>query len=620
MAVLLFLLFCSLSFGGAALFRRKFEQALPLSFFALILILYVCGLCGSIAVGIWLVWALGAVALAFAAWSLWRRRVAWAQLLTPGLLAFALCFFGLWMLQTGRRPSLFDDFTHWATIVKNMFYATGFGNGPDTPALFRNYPPAMALLEFFFVKAGGAFREDMLFRASSIFVCVLQIPVFRHVSWRQAWKIPLLLPVVVFMPMLFFRDVYLSVYVDAALGLLLLYMLYAFLDGETGLDGKADAFSWLCIGLSAAVLTLTKPAGVGLALIGLLVIAVQRRTWRGGWGWLALPCGLAALAYVSWSVYFRSLNLPGAFANEGITLQNIAAFLQRRGPSYQYTVARNFLQDVVRTPHYGGSPFSDFSLRLTLLQVSALFCVLAGICAMLRPKEKRGEMARICVALMAGFTVYVASTLALYLFDYNVIEAIELMSIERYMGTYLVAVLGFLAYTALRDAMGAKGRARPVATALLCIAVMQVFVNWPVFRRTTFESQAQIAYAHAQLEPFEEVRDRLGDREGARVYFVAQGGSDRDLNFDAIRLYYVFSPHMGHDGWGPPAADEGQTPAQALGAALAEKGSTHVFLHHIDGEFAELYAALFEDPAAIAQGELFRVERDGEEIRLILMP
>ena len=614
MAFMLFFLFCSLSFGGAALCKRRFEQALPLSFFALILILYVCGLCGSIAVGIGLMWALGAAALAGTAWSLWRRKVAWTQLITPGLLAFAFCFFGLWMLQTGRRSSLFDDFTHWALIVRNMFYATGFGNGPDTPTIFRNYPPAMALLEFFFVKTGGVFREDMLIRASSIFVCVLQIPIFRHVSWRQAWKVPLLLPIVLFMPMLFFADVYLSVYVDATLGLLLLYLLYSFVDGE------ADGFAWMCVGLAAAVLTLTKISGLGLTFIGLLTITLQKRAWRSGWGWVALPYALVLFAYFTWNAYFRSLNLPGEFLNEGINLQNIIAFLQRQGMPYQYTVAQNFVQDLLETPHYGGSPFSSFSIRMPLVQVVALFCVLAGICAMLRPKEKRGEMVRMFSVLMAGFGVYILATLCLFLFDYLDYQAIQLMSLERYMGTYLVAMLGFLVYIALRDALTAKGWARSALTALLCMAVMQLFVNWPVFRRVTFDSQTQIAHAQGALRPFEAVRERVEGQEDVRVYFVAQRGSGYDLNFDSIRLFYVFSPDLAYDRWGLPEPQEGQTPVQALTGTLLEKGSSHIYLHYINDEFAETYADLFEEPAAIAQGRLYRVSSYDEKIVLSIEP
>ena len=190
------------------------------------------------------------------------------------------------------------------------------------------------------------------------------------------------------------------------------------------------------------------------------------------------------------------------------------------------------------------------------------------------------------------------------------------------MGTYLVAALGFLVYAPLRDAFSIKNnknRKRPLATALLCMAVMQLFVNWPVFRRTTFESQAQIAYAQERLRPFEEVRERLESRreqEGARVYFVAQEGSDFDLNFDAIRLYYTFSPDLKYDAWGPPASGE-ETPAQALARALARNGNTHVYLHFIDGAFADTYAELFEDPAAVAQGGLYRVSADGEKVILL---
>jgi len=73
---------------------------------------------------------------------------------------------------------------------------------------------------------------------------------------------------------------------------------------------------------------------------------------------------------------------------------------------------------------------------------------------------------------------------------------------------------------------------------------------------------------------------------------------------------------LAHDQWEPPAAEEGETPAQAMARALVSKGSTHVYLHYINEEFAGVYAELFEDSAIVAQGGLYRVSANGERVVL----
>jgi hypothetical protein len=604
MAFLIFGMFCALGMGGAALCRRRVEQMLPPAFFTVILILYVCGLCGSVTVGVWLVWALSAAAIAYALRSACRRRTAWTALCTPGLAAFALFFFGFWIAQTGRRPIIFDDFTHWAVVVKSMWYAGGFGNGPGTTTIFREYPPAMALLEFFFVRTGGVFRDDMLYRAFTIFLCAVQLPVFRRVTWKEAWKGLLLLPVVLVLPTVFFEEAYISIYVDPVLGLLFAYVLYTFFAGE------AEAPEWIGMSLAAAVLTLTKSSGSGMALIALLVIVASKRAWRSAAGVAALPLRRRLLriaapfaavltAYVSWQIAFRSLGLGGVFMPERVSLQTIVDLLRRRGPAWQYQTIRDFYHAAVSYRLYGSE------WRVTLLQWIVMLAALGVCVAAARPKGRRAETLWTGCGLAVGGAIFAGSLLAVYIFLFGEGEGTGLASMPRYMGSYLLGVFGFLAPIALEDALSRKWP-RAVLTAVLCLALMRPFVNWMTFRRGTYEAQIQIEYSQNALRPFEEVRRRLEGRN-ALLYCVAQGST----SYERYEMRYALVPDVANGGWGTPKLKAGQTLAQALAEAWARDGYTHVYLYHIDEGFAADCAELFADPAAIAEGELYRIETDG---------
>jgi hypothetical protein len=150
----------SLSFAAAALLKRRFEQTLPLAFFLIILLCYLSGLWGWVTPGVWLVWLLSAAALVFSLWAAARRKVSlFGQLITPGWAVFAVIFFGFWVAQTGRRPIAYDDFSHWALLPKNMYFIGGFGNGPGASTVFREYPPALALLEFFSSRPAARFAR-----------------------------------------------------------------------------------------------------------------------------------------------------------------------------------------------------------------------------------------------------------------------------------------------------------------------------------------------------------------------------------------------------------------------------------------------------------------------------
>ncbi len=607
MAVLIFCLLCALSFAGAALLERRFEQTLPLSFFALILVLYVCGLCGSVRAGVYLVWAMGAAALVFAAREARLGKVSvFGQLITPGFAAFAVVFFGFWIVHTGRRPFVWDDFSHWATVVKNMFYVGGFGNGAGANTVFREYPPAMALLEFFFAQSGGAFREDMLYRAFSIFLCAVQLPVFRHIGWKRAWMALLLLPIVVVLPMIFFEEAYISIYADPVLGLLFAYIVLSWLDGESA---PAD---WIAIGMAAAVLTLTKTAGFGVALIALLILALQKRSWRQRSWWMALPAAAVLLAFGSWQIYFKSLRVPGVFMLGGMTPEGLLALIQRRAPAYQYDTIRNFLRAVIHDRLYGKT------IRASFAQVIQLFFALILPCVALRPKGRRAEMGWTFFCLMAGCVAYAGMLLSVYVFVFGEGEGTGLASMSRYMGSYFLGVFAILAYVSVRDALTARGWWwRGALCAALAFAIMHPYVSWMAFKRSTYEAQIQIDYTQDALRPFEEVQRRAkAQDEAARVWCWGQGLTGYEL----YQANYAFTPE--EIEWVPEDVWELKDPAAALAEALRGGGATHLYLYRAGdlAAFAGRFSSLFSDPASIVDGGLFRVVTLAGSLQLETVP
>ena len=91
----------------------------------------------------------------------------------PGYLIFLLlCLFSIFILK-GQYYIQYDDFSHWGTVLKEMFYYNTF---PDSRSIitFRNYPPGTASFLYFVCKIIG-YNESYALMAQA-FLCAATFP------------------------------------------------------------------------------------------------------------------------------------------------------------------------------------------------------------------------------------------------------------------------------------------------------------------------------------------------------------------------------------------------------------------------------------------------------------
>ncbi|MDR3050265.1 MAG: hypothetical protein LBU67_00905 [Oscillospiraceae bacterium] len=590
-ACLLFALLCAPAFALAALAKRRFEQALPVTMLGLMLWLYAWGLAGSVRLGVYTAWGMAALAAAYSAFAARRGRVRWhRQWLTPGFAVFALLFFGFWLAQAGRRPIAWDDFSHWALAVKNMWFTGGFGNGPQATTLFRDYPPALALLAYFFVRTGSVWREDMLYRAHAVLLCALSMPLFAGVDWRRGWRAALLLPVAVLLPQVFFAEAYLSLYADAALGMLLAFLL-------TQASQTRDGFGRAASGLAAAVLALTKQSGLGLAVIGwgcalaaALPSSMKHARARGirvrgrELARAALPLLAALFAWTSWKLVCLKVGASASWGAGEDLPGALLALVTRRGPAYRYDVIVYFFRALL-------SPRGGLRLPATAL----LVCIGALYACWLRllPKAARRSLTREGAALLLGGLAYATGLLCAYLFAFVPGEAVALASMDRYLGTYLLGTLGFVAHGLLGAAQALPQKRRFATALLLCLALLLPLTDWQALVKATVQPQVNVAFSRQALAPLEEARQQAEVTPEARVWFFAP----ESAGYEYFQAKYVFTPiAIGpENGWRSlPQPAPGQTHAQALAYALQAGGYTHIYLQGPrPDDFETLYGELF---------------------------
>ena len=122
---LIFLAICSAGgVLGASVFNRKYEDILPITCSAMIILLFLCGIFGHLEVGVILILCLGLGMYIFSAiWVIQKKnfRECLNNLVTPGFCVFFLFALLFLFLDYGKLATAWDEFSHWADIVKVMY-------------------------------------------------------------------------------------------------------------------------------------------------------------------------------------------------------------------------------------------------------------------------------------------------------------------------------------------------------------------------------------------------------------------------------------------------------------------------------------------------------------------
>lgn len=110
-----------------------------------------------------------------------RSRNGFKKLLCPALIFYAGVLALLAVLIYGAKFTEYDDFSHWATVLKVMLRNNRFPNFEESDIIyFPSYPPGTAAFIWFFEKAAGISSEwsQMFFQAA--LTVAMTLPLFAY--------------------------------------------------------------------------------------------------------------------------------------------------------------------------------------------------------------------------------------------------------------------------------------------------------------------------------------------------------------------------------------------------------------------------------------------------------
>ena len=256
--ILLYVIIVSGSVFVAYKSNKKIENCMAINFGLIILSLYIFGLFEWLKYGVWIVSILNIISGIYTIIKNWKnRKQIKDKILTPGFAFFSIIFFILIIVSYNKNLVDYDHYFYRSFNTKVLYYTDSMSRGYT--AL---YPPAINLLEYFFMRIIGPYIQGIEAFAVQMLGFSFLIPIFdRKTKCKYMNLIVTLILICIpaILPNLIFYE---SAYPDALLGLIIGYIMYTLYIEE---DNK---FKMLSITIALMLITITKPAGFYISEIG----------------------------------------------------------------------------------------------------------------------------------------------------------------------------------------------------------------------------------------------------------------------------------------------------------------------------------------------------------------
>jgi hypothetical protein len=609
----------------AIYFNKKIEETIFLAIISKILILFLAGIFFNLNVGFYSVLVLNLALLVYNIRSLIKNwKIVKNNLFTVGFWIFLLTYLFFVWLNHGRMIIIWDEFSHWALVVKNMFYLNNFGVGPESTVLARNYLSGTSLYQYFCMKLNGGFNESILYLGMNLCSFSLLIPMFKHFKSLKNFSVYLLWLIIASIPLFFYSAYYNSLYVDAILGICFAYAVYSYY-----FDYKNDYDKFKLINLSGALamLIFIKDTGMIFAFIAGCIILIDsnfiknkfqlniKSIWKNSKPvlWTLIPC----VAVKSlWIFYLKANSITSSLSQGGSLVSSFFGLFSLDGDGYKYTVLYNFVKALFSEHLFGTVVNVSFVLLL------CFFIVLSYVLIMdMKNNNLKKSYTMMSTIVVFGSCGYALFLLLTYLTVFSGYEALRLASYSRYISTNALGILVMI-FALLLNKYSINTK-KMLKFLMISFLTMLFFFNLDTLVNMAFSSREAIASNKSvrdDYQYFKDVVEKYLDKDDY-LYFISN--NDNGINF-YIGRYEITPIRMNRNyAWsiGSPYNDSDiwtvlKTASEWEGEL--KQNYNYVYLFRVDDQFISRYSELFNISANdIKDDQLYKVNKLATDNKLL---
>ncbi|MBO4458993.1 MAG: hypothetical protein J5802_14900 [Butyrivibrio sp.] len=630
----------SLILGGvwSACFKKKFSNSLAPAYMLHILLVLISGmLFKRLSYGIY-----GGLAIAgvIGAFLLIKNRKAFSRqgtyeyfkkMWNEGGFIFLTFYVFCFVINFKKCFMDWDEFSHWGFFLKESLRLDSLYCMSPIWFSHKDYVPAITLFETIWCRLSGRFTEPDAYRGIQIFMFSMLMPIFERISEHVAEKTEKcadkvvlvkcrlfqlsVVLIVLLIPLLFDTKngfcFYHSVYCDIAVGIVFYWCVF---EAYKMRDDICYMLFELAVGMS--VLVLAKMMAMALMPLVVAVIFVQIFLLSKGkksvklWGLfsssLIVPVALWFLFNKFVDKYVG--NTGGGQSYDGMKLSSLKEVFtspENSAIPYLIQVKNTYIDALI---HW--DILIHGSYVVVILFAAIGFWVLAHFCDE-EPGKKKMVLAGIWT-LGAG-VFYALLMYFLYCTAFSEYEAVRLASYERYMNSFVIAVL-FLLLAVYFDSGVWKRYLKEYYLLVILLSADLAFFNVDVFDQVL---PGTITHDEEELSRYTigaaAILNDTGEDDS--VYIIRRGD---DGGFVCRQQYYCCPRTIGGGSVGP-AVDEDDVWSRDLSAeefVETLKGYDYIYFSRLDETFIGKYSGIFDDPAQVVEGNIYRIIDSGSKIGL----
>ena len=556
---LFFYFLCSGSIIASALFNRRFEEIVPITVCSIVFTLFFFGLFGWLIQGLYVVFfALSTISVYSIIHVVRSKKIHFFFLcfFTPCFFIFVLMYIAIIVLHYGRQPSEWDEFSHWATVVKCMVGIDGFITNPATSQMmFRSYVPGMALFQYFLQKIIIAvdpsitFCEWALYLSYHIFALSFFLPFLKGTRFQVFLSSAILFFLLFLSPEIAFREYYLStVYIDPFVGLVS-GAGFAFLFQ----NNNTDTISCLYIMLVIAVLVLAKDVGIlfaaflSITFIFQIFLFKKIESKQDLLRSIFLSVGTISAVIVPkicWNIHLKIWQVSKSFSSP-IKPKVLWSVLSGTDKSYLSTVFQYYKEFLFHAKPIISWFGVEFTYPMLLISYTSILIMIYIITRHSVCSKKYRLAKKVIIGIVFFQTCFYAfGLLVIYLFRFDKRQAINLASAYRYMEIPILAFQTMILLTVMANIPSAISWKRYIAIGLILTLILPAF---PKDRITAFLTRSSVRDSVESRKAYdnfsEEVIEKLQEPP-YKLYIIAQ----ESTGYSYWALRYTLKPNTVNEG------------------------------------------------------------------------
>ena len=602
--IIIYIIIITISIFLKQILKGKIEEVIPISTIGMTLLIYIAGLLDNLKAGVYtviLIFIIIGIYLLITQNRFKKKNEKiklFKEIITPGFVVFTILYIIYVLISQNKIFTHYDEFSHWGTVVKNMYIYNNFGTNLESLIQYNEYPPFAGVFEYMFLIIRGNYLESTVIVASKILYLSIIILIFRNITWKTDKKLIIIYTLgIIFLPMVFYTDFYDNILVDGLEGIFFAISLYSWYSIR---NKKNRNIIVTCLLIALGLLKLS---GIGLVILVLLIILINTLIKKKNRKEILNVLFIILFISVFILTWFIKINLSGAnkkWKMENINTENIQEIENNFA---QKDIIEKFITTIcfekVLTP-----------INLTYIECSILLGALSIIVYKIQEKVKRKKFLFYQVSLFIGIIIYTISLLLTYLFIIPEIESVQMASYERYIGTIFLGNTIFLFAIATNKKMKI---CKLKMIIILCIFTIICPFNNILIRLTDNNDEIQKEILKRRyIGQIEEYKDKLTPSD--KIYYFSNKGSEAKKKL-YISRYLMMPLNIGNIEMKIENIENKET----FENMLKEEKYTHIYLFELADSVIELYEKIFIE-SKIKEKTIYKIENEDDgELKLIEM-